>query len=61
MIISGAQDSVVPRGAMEELLHTGRSRGATILLDDEFAHPYQDFSAAIHRRRQNAVASFLLQ
>jgi alpha/beta superfamily hydrolase len=61
MIISGAQDSVVPPSQMEELLRSGRSRGARILQDQEFAHPYQDSSMALHRRRQQTIASFLSQ
>ena len=59
MIISGAQDGVVPPSQMEELLRSGRSRGARTLQDQEFAHPYQDSSMAIHRRRQREVATFL--
>jgi hypothetical protein len=61
MIISGGRDSVVPRAQMEELLRMAQARGARILEDAAFAHPYQDSSAAIHRRRQSEVASFLSQ
>jgi hypothetical protein len=46
---------------MEELLRMAQARGARILEDAAFAHPYQDSSAAIHRRRQSEVASFLSQ
>lgn len=61
MIISGAQDGVVPPSQMEELIRVAGSRGARVLQDKEFAHPYQDSSAATHRRRQNEVAAFLLR
>lgn len=61
MLISGARDGVVPPHQMNELIRQGRSRGARILQDAEFAHPYQDATAAIHNRRQIAVASFLSQ
>lgn len=61
MIISGGRDSVVPRAQMEELLRMAQARGARILEDAAFAHPYQDSSAAIHQRRQSEVASFLSQ
>ena len=61
MIISGGRDGVVPPDQMEELLRTARPRGARILADPELAHPYQDYSMAIHRRRQHNVASFLSQ
>lgn len=61
MIISGAKDQVVAPSQMAELIRVGGSRRGRVLLDNEFAHPYQDFSEAIHRRRQNEVAVFLLQ
>lgn len=61
MVISGGQDHVVPPEQMEELLHIAHSRGARILHDPEFAHPYQDSSLALQRRRQQFVASFLAE
>jgi alpha/beta superfamily hydrolase len=61
MIISGAKDQVVAPSQMDELVRVGGLRRGRVLLDNEFAHPYQDFSDAIHRRRQNEVAAFLLQ
>ena len=35
-----------------------RSRGARILQDPEFAHPYQDSSMAIQRRRRRDSSDF---
>ena len=61
MIISGAKDQVVAPSQMGELVRVGESRGGRVLLDNEFAHPYQDFSGAIHRRRQNEVEAFILE
>ena len=61
MIISGGQDHVVPPEQMKALIQAARSRGARIVEDPEFAHPYQDASTAIHRRRQLGIASFLAQ
>jgi hypothetical protein len=61
MIISGGADTVIPPRDMDELIRAGRSRGARILQDKDFAHPYQDASDEVHRRRQNEVAAFLLQ
>lgn len=60
MIISGAADTVVSPREMDELIRVARSRGARILQDKDFAHPYQD-SSAVHQRRQREVARFLLQ
>jgi alpha-beta hydrolase superfamily lysophospholipase len=61
MIISGAADTVVSPREMDELIRLARSRGARVLQDNDFAHPYQDSSDEVHRRRQNEVAAFLLR
>ncbi|MGE5305185.1 MAG: alpha/beta hydrolase [Alphaproteobacteria bacterium] len=61
MIISGAADTVVSPRDMDELIRVARSRGARVLQDKAFAHPYQDSSDEVHRRRQNEVAAFLLK
>jgi pimeloyl-ACP methyl ester carboxylesterase len=61
MLISGTRDSVVPPHQMEEMIRKARSRGARILQDAEFSHPYQDAAPTIHQRRQNEVAAFLSQ
>lgn len=60
MIVSGGRDNVVPPGQMEEMIRAAQSRGAAIFQDQEFSHPFQDSSPAIHRRRQREVAAFLL-
>ena len=61
LIISGGRDHIVSPAQMAELIRIGASRGAHVFRDDEFAHPYQDLSPAIHRLRQNAVARFFMQ
>lgn len=61
MLISGARDRVVPPQQMDEMIRQARSRGARILQDADFAHPYQDSAPGIHQRRQNEVAAFLSQ
>jgi pimeloyl-ACP methyl ester carboxylesterase len=60
MIISGERDRVVTPRQMGDLLTVARTRGARVLQDPEFAHPYQDASAETHRRRLGEVATFLL-
>jgi alpha/beta superfamily hydrolase len=60
MIISGDRDKVVKPREMDELMEVARSRGARIVREREFAHPYQDSLEQTHRRRQNEVAAFLL-
>jgi alpha-beta hydrolase superfamily lysophospholipase len=61
LIISGAQDTVVPPSQMAGLIRAAHARGAKIIQDEEFAHPYQDAAEVIHRRRMNEIATFLLQ
>jgi hypothetical protein len=61
MIISGDEDRVVTPAQMEELVRVAGLRGAHVVRKNEFAHPYQDHSDEIHRRRQSEVAAFLLQ
>jgi len=60
MIISGDRDRVVTPRQMSELLTVARTRGARVLQDHDFAHPYQDASVETHRRRLSEVAAFLL-
>lgn len=59
MIILGDRDTVVPAADVEELASTARGRGATVLRDAEFAHPFMDASYDTHRRRLRAIADFL--
>ncbi len=61
MIISGGADTVITPREMEELIRAAQARGARILRDNGFAHPYQDESEEVHRRRQNEVAAFLMR
>ena len=60
MIISGAQDRVVTPRQMAELISEAKTRGARVLQDQDFAHPYQDAAVETHQRRLGAVAAFLL-
>jgi alpha-beta hydrolase superfamily lysophospholipase len=60
-IIAGLRDRVVGPAEMQELIKQAQSRGAQVLVDPEFAHPFQDSTYAIHRRRFEAVADFLAQ
>ena len=47
--------------SLDELVRVAQARGARILRDNAFAHPYQDSSDEVHWRRQKEVAAFLLQ
>jgi alpha/beta superfamily hydrolase len=58
-IIVGLRDRVVRAAEMEELVRIAQSRGAQVLKHPELAHPFQDASDAIHRRRFREVTDFL--
>ena len=58
-IIGGERDRVVTPAEMEELMAAAQACGAQIIRNTEFAHPFQDSSAAIQRRRFQAVVDFL--
>jgi len=60
-IIIGLRDRVVPRTDIEELASIAESRGAEVLEEPELAHPFQDLSLEIHRRRFQEVADFLIR
>lgn len=59
-IIGGERDRVVTPAAMEELMAAAQACGAQITRNTEFAHPFQDASAAVQRRRFQEVADFLV-
>ena len=61
MIISGVRDLIVSPAQMAELIRIGTSRGAYVLRDVEFSHPFQDKSPEIHRRRLDEVTRFFMQ
>ncbi|MGH8646736.1 MAG: alpha/beta hydrolase [Gammaproteobacteria bacterium] len=60
-IIIGLRDRVVPPADIEELARKAQSRGAEVLKQSEFAHPFQDQSPEIHRRRLKELADFLMR
>lgn len=58
-IIGGERDRVVRPAEREELMAAAQACGAQIVRDREFAHPFQDASAAIQRRRFQTVGDLL--
>ena len=60
-IIAGGRDRVVRPEEMQELLLAAKFRGAQVVQRAEFAHPFQDATAAIHRRRMQDVADFIMR
>jgi alpha-beta hydrolase superfamily lysophospholipase len=60
-IIAGARDSVVRPEEIQELMSAAKFRGARVVLRAEFAHPFQDATTEIHRRRMQDVADFIMR
>lgn len=58
-IIAGGRDRVVRPEEMRELLLAAKFRGAQVVQRAEFAHPFQDATAEIHRRRMQDVVDFI--
>lgn len=59
-LIVGERDRVVRPEEMEELVTAIRNRGGKVLERLDYAHPFQD-APAVHRRRLEEVADFLLR
>ncbi len=60
-IISGERDRVVRPWEMEELMMKAGSRGAQVVRRLDYAHPFQDATLDIHRRRLKEIADFLVR
>jgi len=60
LFISGDRDPVVSFNAQRELLELARQRGAAMLRDPQFSHPFMDTDMEDHNRRRRAVERFLL-
>ena len=59
LFIVGLEDRVVIPEASKELFDTAKRRGASVLKDSEFGHPFMDRDRSLHERRMKAVRSFL--
>lgn len=60
-LVIGERDRVVFPGEMEELMLALQERGGRVMRRIDYAHPFQDASPAVHRRRLEEVADFLLR
>lgn len=58
LVIAGARDQVVKPGTSRELLELAEDRGATVLRDPAWGHPFMDSHTP---RRLEVVRRFLLQ
>ena len=60
LFIAGHRDGVVSPSMSRELLETAQQRGAEILRDKEFGHPFMDHDRSVHRRRMQLIEKYLL-
>ncbi|MBI3570624.1 MAG: alpha/beta fold hydrolase [Gammaproteobacteria bacterium] len=58
-LIIGERDRVVWPAEMEELMIAVKDRGGGVVRRLDYAHPFQDATPEIHRRRLEEVADFL--
>jgi alpha/beta superfamily hydrolase len=61
MLIVGQQDRVVNPSMSRDMLEIARQRGAEIVKDSEFSHPFMDLSWSVHQRRMRLIEKHLLQ
>jgi len=59
LLISGAQDRVVPPEDSAPLLDAGEARGARVVRSADFDHPFMDRDPAVREARQALIHSFL--
>jgi alpha/beta superfamily hydrolase len=59
LLITGVKDRVVKPSEQADLRAAAESRGAQLVLSEEFAHPFMDRDASTHNNRVNLVKAFL--
>jgi len=61
MFIIGPRDRVVTPAMSQEMVEKAQLRGARLLTDPEYSHPFMDSSWSVHQRRMSTIEKFLLQ
>jgi hypothetical protein len=61
LFIVGLKDHVVSPAMSRELVEKARKKGATIVTEEDFSHPFMDPAWSIHQRRMKLIADFLIQ
>ena len=60
LFVVGQGDTVVPPAMSRELVTTAQQRGAGILSDAVFEHPFMEHEPSVHQRRMRAIENYLL-
>jgi pimeloyl-ACP methyl ester carboxylesterase len=61
LLIVGLKDKVVSPVMSLEMVEKAREKGAIILADADFSHPFMDSNWSTHQRRMKLIADFLLK
>ena len=61
LFIVGRRDRIVNAAMSDEMLAVAAQRGATIIKDNEFSHPFMDLNWSTHQRRMQLIEKFLMQ
>jgi alpha/beta superfamily hydrolase len=61
LFIAGQNDRVVRPSMSQVLVETAQHRGAQVLRDAAFGHPFMDSDRSVHRRRMQAIEKYLLK
>lgn len=61
LFITGEQDRVVSLSMSRELVDEAEQRGASVIHDAAFAHPFMDRQRSVHRRRMRLIHDYLLE
>lgn len=60
LMIAGQNDSVVTPAMSHELVETAQQRGARVLNDPAFGHPFMEHELSVHERRMQMIEDYLL-
>lgn len=60
MFIVGQQDRVVSPSMSRDMRELARQRGAQILEDSQFSHPFMDLNWSVHQRRMRLIQDYLV-
>lgn len=61
LFIAGQNDRVVRPAMSRELVESAQQRGAQVLRDAAFGHPFMDYDRSVHRRRLQLIEDYLLR
>ena len=60
MFIVGQRDRIVTPAMSQEIRELARQRGAQMIDDKQFSHPFMDLDWTVHQRRMRLIQSYLL-